>query len=110
MTVMPCFFASSTIAAITSGGNIGVVIQILRKSTFCAFRFWTFDRASSGVFGLNVGAPGYGPLTLKPCPAVYERGDRNAPARVWRKSGTVSGLSFPADRIVVTPHLSCATQ
>ena len=108
---IPCFFPSSTIAAITSGGNFGLVIQILMTSTFCAFRLRTFARASSGVVGLNVGAPGYGPLTLKPWPAVYAARREERPAsRVCRNSGTVSGLSFPADRIVVTPHRSCASQ
>ena len=110
MIGMPCARPSATIAAITSGGNFGSVIQILMKSTRCAARLRTSARASSGDFGLKVGAPGYGPLTLNPWPAVYARGARNAPSRVCRKNGTVSGLSFPADRIVVTPQRSCAVQ
>ena len=54
---MPRVRPSSAIAAITSGGNLVSVIQILMKSTRCALRLRTFARASEGGVGLSVGAP-----------------------------------------------------
>ena len=76
------------------------------KSTFSALCACTPLRASSGVVGFSVGAPGYGPVRLNPCPAVYTRGDRNLPAFASSYTCMISGLSLPVMRRVVTPQLS----
>jgi hypothetical protein len=101
---VPLLPPSSTIAAMTSE-ETGLRHQILMKSTFCAFSSRTFRPRQVRVVALKVGAPGYGPLTLKLVPRGVGARREEIDGRVIAGNNvTVSSLSFfPAVRNVRHP-------